>query len=205
VWPGQDPAAAESESVIGDYECVIVERTEFPAQVELVLDCADEAGPLAERVEISVQAQGIEVPASLGSGIPVQARVFTWRDAEFLGEFPWRRSDHFALSRDGVLVLAGGSGMGFPRDASGAEDLEFFAPVFAIARWSECPGPSIECHETYRRGWEIGVDDQVVVSPPFTVVQVGDYDVHLGDLVTEEDRDCGEPAYGRMGFALARP
>ena len=205
LWPGRDPEGGESDIVLGDYACVIQSRSDYPAQFELVLDCTDENGPLADTVDIALQAQGIVVPASLGKGIPVRARVYTWRDAEHFPNLLWRSANHFALYRDETLVLAGGSGLRLPTDAAGEDDPDFFAPVVLATSSLVCSGPPLACHETWRGVWEITVGEEVVTSPALGVVNVGGYDVHLGDLVTDEYASCDEPRYARLGFAAALP
>jgi len=204
VWPGQDPVAATSDFVIAELECVIEGRDDGSSGVELELACTDENGPLADMVRISVDAEGIEVPAELTIGAAVQARVYTWRDAEYFAEYPWRSADHFALLLEGELVLGGGSGATLPTRESGDWDASFFAPVIPYFTAGQCPGEPFACHEPWRSAWDVRVDDETVVSPAFSLLRLGGYEMHLGDLATSDDPACGEPYYTHVGLAIAR-
>lgn len=204
VWPGQDPLLPRNGFVIRDFDCTIDTRDEAPGVVEIGFTCLDESGLVVD-VWVSLEFDGLVVPADLVPGTPVQVSANTWRDPTYFEEFRWRRSDHFAIYRDGALALAGGSGAGFPTDTNGNADLDFFAPVLLDSLATQCPGAPMECHETLRDAWIIEVGDEVFQGPPFQIVQVGGYDLHLGELTTNDGFECDEPPFSRVGLAIARP
>jgi hypothetical protein len=204
VWPGQDPLLPDDGIVLRDFECTIGGRFETPGWVQFELDCLDESGLVVE-VVIAVTFDGLVVPTDLAEGVPVQVRVYTWRDVQHYDEFPWRRADHFVIYRDGSLAFAGGSGLSFAGTSDGGADPAFFAPVMLpdVAP-SGCPGPPMECHDPRRAEWMVTVGDVDFQGPPFQIVQVGGYDLHLGELSTSDSPDCGEPTFGRVGIAISR-
>jgi len=203
VWPGGDPVTTDEDVVLAEVTCEIEDRIGIPGGIELYLFC-DERGPLDERIVISVAAPGIAMPADLGSGAVVQVRLFAWVDAENYEQYWWRRADHFALYQAGELVLAGGSGLSFPSNENGDNHRTFFDPVYPTVEWSDCPGPDLACHEIGRGAWVMTVGDEVVVSPPFAVVHVGGFEVHLGEAAISDAADCGEPSFARIAFAIVR-
>ena len=205
VWPGQDPLLPDDGIVLRDFECAIGGRFETPGWVQFELDCLDESGILVQ-VVIAMTFDGLVVPADLVEGVPVQVRAYTWRDPQHYDEFPWRRADHFVIYRDGSLAFAGGSGLSFAGTRDGAGDPAFFAPVMIPdVVPSQCPGPAMECHDPRRAEWLITVGATEFQGPPFQIVQVGGYDLQLGELSTSDSPDCGEPTFGRVGLAIARP
>jgi hypothetical protein len=201
VWPGQDPLS--HAQILIEVDCTIEERLHAGAGVSFELACSDANGPLPELVVVGVESEGIDVPANLTVGVEVHARVYTGRDLDDIAELPWRRANHFALYRDGALVLAAGEGVSFPSAGTGEPYTDFFAPVSFDVLPSECPGEPMECHDPQRGIWGVSAGGEQTTSPPFTVVGVGAFDVHLGELVAADTPSCGEPPYGWAAFAIA--
>jgi hypothetical protein len=202
VWPGVDPLAYSQ--VLRELDCVIEQRLVAGDGVSFQLACVDEGGGVAEAVIVGVEAAGISVPASLDVDAVVHARMYTGRDLDDIDEFPWRRADHFALWQDGVLVLGAGAGVAWPSTGAGEPFTDFWAPVELASLPGTCVAESIECHEPIRGTWSVSLGDDTKQSAAFSVVAIGDYDLHLGELVSDAAPQCGEPPYGWLAFAVAR-
>jgi hypothetical protein len=201
VWPGSDPL--EHAQILRELECIIEDKITAGDGVSFHLSCSDQFGPLASLVVVGVEAEAISVPATLAPGVAVHARVYTGRDLDDIEAFPWRRADHFALYRDGVLVLGAGAGLTLPSTNDGEEFVDFWSPLVLDVLPSECPGEPRECHSPMRGIWEISSGGTSSAASPFSVLQIAGYEVQLGELVNSDTPQCGEPPFKWMTFAIA--
>jgi len=201
VWPGSDPL--EYAQIVRELDCVIENRITAGDGVSLHMACSNENGPLPALVTVGVEADAITVPAILAIGTAVRARVYTGRDLDDIEAFPWRRADHFALFRDGALVLGAGAGVSFPSTLEGDPYTEFWSPLAFGVLPSACAGEPRECHDPVRGIFEVASDGTSTVASPFSVLQIGGFEIHFGELVESDTPSCGEPPYKWMSFAIA--
>ncbi len=204
VWPGQDPLS--HAQIFVEADCEIEERLHAGSGVSFELACTDGNGmPMSDSVVVGVESDGIVVPANLTVGVDVHVRAYTGRDLDDIAELPWRRANHFAMYRDGALVLGAGEGVSFPSTGTGEPFTDFFAPLSLDVLPGECPGETMECHDPTRGNWGVSAEGEQATSPPFTLVHLGAFTVHLGELVAADSPSCGEPPYGWAAFAIASP
>jgi hypothetical protein len=203
VIPGELPMHAGSDILRQELDCEIQLRQVEGTQVLLGMDC--EIEPLwFLTIVVTVDAPGITVPAVLDYPALVHARVTTYRDRAEIDEFPWLRTDHFALYMDDELVLAAGAGPWWPTTLENENDPAFYSPFELESVWTDCDGPSRECHDTtvYALGIQLG--EEAATAHPFSTVAVGDYDVHVGEVIGSDSPQCGEPTYNWVSFAIAK-
>lgn len=203
LFPGEDPDEADGGVVVRELECEM--QGPLPGEVGTTLGMECDVSPtgyVGAVVLLTLDA-AIAIPAALDYPAQVLVRVNTYRDDD-VGEFPWLRADHAAIYRDGELILGVASGSAWPATADGEADPEFWAPLAAESLWTDCPAPALECHARTQSALGLVLGEEAVVAHPYSLVQLGDYDVHVGEMVGADSPACGEPAYGWVSFAIAR-
>jgi hypothetical protein len=191
---------------LNELDCEIQLHTVDDAGITLGMDCGffDEPIPwVTSTIVVTVNAEGITVPEDLVYPERVQVRLNTFRDLEHIDESPWRRTDHIAIYRDGALVLGVGTGGWWPSDAAGDPAPAFWDPFVLESVWTDCDGPAMDCHDLTQSALDITLGEVTARAMPFSLVQIGGYDVHVGEMIGGDSPQCGEPAYGWLSFAIA--
>jgi hypothetical protein len=198
-----DTAPLPDGSVLRDFDCEIQTTSVEGPNVVIGMDCdVAPSGYSYATLIIELDAAGITVPADLVYPTQVRARVSTYSDSD-TDQFPWRRADHVALYLDDVLVLGVAAGAWWPSTEDGDADPQFWSPLVLASLGTDCPAQELECHRLLQSALGVTLGDETAIGLAYSVVQIGGYDVHVGEMVGTDSPQCDEPGYGWLSFAIA--